>query len=64
VLQRLEGEARLWGEPLLRLETGIHQHEAIGLYERSGFSRCPPFGHYLAKPAQSIETSVFYEKPL
>lgn len=64
VLQRLEGEARLWGEPLLRLETGIHQHEAIGLYERSGFRRCPPFGHYLAKPAQSIETSIFYEKPL
>jgi len=42
---------------LLRLETGIHQHEAIGLYERVGFQRIAPFGAYRADPL-----SVFYEK--
>jgi hypothetical protein len=31
---------------LLRLETGIHQHEAINLYERAGFTSIPPFGEY------------------
>ena len=29
---------------VLRLETGIYQTEAIGLYEGSGFQRRPPFG--------------------
>lgn len=35
---------------LLRLETGIHQREAIGLYERLGFYRIPPFGPYTEDP--------------
>ena len=47
------------GVPLLRLETGIHQHEAIGLYERMGFHRIPPFGEYRADPL-----SLFFEKSL
>src|SRR5262245_22851749 len=42
---------------LLRLETGIHQREAIGLYERVGFQRISPFGAYRADPL-----SLFYEK--
>jgi ribosomal protein S18 acetylase RimI-like enzyme len=45
--------------PLLRLETGIHQHEAIALYERNGFRRIPPFGPYREDPL-----SLCYEKPL
>jgi putative acetyltransferase len=44
---------------LLRLETGIHQHAAIRLYERVGFARIPPFGAYLEDPL-----SLFYEKQL
>jgi len=36
--------------PLLRLETGIHQKEAIALYERLGFQRIPPFGTYREDP--------------
>ena len=32
------------GISFLRLETGIHQAEAIGLYERWGFRRIGPFG--------------------
>jgi hypothetical protein len=42
---------------VLRLETGIHQHEAIGLYERAGFHLIPPFGEYKPDPL-----SRFYEK--
>jgi putative acetyltransferase len=43
----------------LKLETGISQPEAIGLYERDGFTRCAPFGDYLPDPL-----SIFMEKPL
>jgi GNAT superfamily N-acetyltransferase len=44
---------------LLRLETGIHQVEAIHLYERVGFRPIPPFGEYREDPL-----SRFYEKRL
>jgi len=43
----------------LRLETGIHQHAAIALYERVGFVRIPPFGPYTDDPV-----SRCYEKCL
>jgi putative acetyltransferase len=41
----------------LRLETGIHQREAIALYERRGFHRIPPFGPYTDDPL-----TLCYEK--
>lgn len=44
---------------LLRLETGIYQVEAIGLYEGWGFKRRPPFGEYQIDPL-----SVYFEKRL
>jgi len=44
---------------VLRLETGIYQVEAIGLYERWGFQRRPPFGEYTVDPL-----SVYFEKRL
>ena len=47
------------GVPMLRLETGIHQREAIGLYEQMGFQPIPPFGDYRPDPL-----SLFFEKPL
>jgi GNAT superfamily N-acetyltransferase len=47
------------GVYLLRLETGIHQKEAIGLYERMGFQLIPPFGIYKPDPL-----SLCYEKPI
>jgi putative acetyltransferase len=50
VLGRLIDEARGRQVPLLRLETGIAQVEAIGLYEGAGFRRCPPFGPYHDDP--------------
>jgi putative acetyltransferase len=57
MLEHLAGHARSFGISLLRLETGIHQHEAIGLYERAGFQSIPPFGEYKPEPL-----SRFYEK--
>lgn len=59
MLDHLADYARTQGVGRLRLETGIHQHEAIGLYERAGFMRIPPFGDYWDDPL-----SLFYEKPL
>jgi putative acetyltransferase len=64
ILERLEAEARAAGMPLLRLETGIYQPEAIALYERRGFALRGPFGPYLDMGPQQIGTSVFYEKRL
>ena len=50
MLNHLTDYARDRGVGLLRLETGIHQREAIGLYERMGFRRIPPFGQYKEDP--------------
>lgn len=50
VLERLTAHARDAGITLLRLETGVDQVEAIGLYESMGFRRCPPFGPYRDDP--------------
>ncbi|HEX9782967.1 MAG TPA: GNAT family N-acetyltransferase, partial [Opitutaceae bacterium] len=59
MLHHLADHVRQQGVTLLRLETGIYQPEAIGLYERCGFQRIPPFGAYREDPL-----SVFYEKRL
>jgi putative acetyltransferase len=64
VLRRIEDEARAAGKSVLRLETGTHQQEAIGLYERMEFRSRGPFGQYAAMPARNIETSLFFEKAL
>jgi ribosomal protein S18 acetylase RimI-like enzyme len=57
MLDHLESYARERDVKLLRLETGIYQTEAIGLYERMGFQTIPPFGAYQPDPL-----SRFYEK--
>ena len=64
LLYRIEDEARRANKSVLRLETGILQREAIGLYETMGFRPCGPFGPYATMPADSIETSIFFEKGL
>lgn len=58
-LKHLERLAHQNGFGLLRLETGIHQPEAVTLYERAGFSRCQAFGEYADDGA-----SLHYEKTL
>jgi putative acetyltransferase len=50
LLEHLVMFARMSGLQELKLETGIHQPEAIALYERAGFVRCPPFGEYREDP--------------
>ena len=57
VLDHLGDYAKRHGIGILRLETGIHQHAAIHLYEREGFQRIPPFGPYREDPV-----SLCYEK--
>jgi len=64
ILRRLEAEARAVGAPLLRIETGVHQEEAMRFYEAAGFRRCGPFGPYAQMPRRAIELSIFYEKAL
>ena len=59
MLDHLAGHARQAGVSILRLETGIHQTEAIGLYEGYGFRRIGPFGEYQPDP-----NSVFFEKQI
>lgn len=57
MLRHLEEQTLAQGMTMLRLETGIHQTEAIGLYEKSGFYRIRPFGEYREDPL-----SLFFEK--
>lgn len=59
LLDRLQRVASAAGAKKIRLETGIFQPEAIGLYERHGFKRCGPFAGYVEDP-----TSVYFEKSL
>lgn len=59
LLETLEAHAWHLGAPLLRLETGIHQHAAIAMYERAGFKPIGPFAGYQEDPL-----SRFYEKPV
>ena len=59
IMRYLERHLVDHGVRVARLETGIRQPEAIGLYERMGYVRCAPFGQYGADPL-----SVFMEKRL
>lgn len=64
LLARIEMETLAAGLAVLRLETGVRQEQAIRLYMRSGFRRCPAFGAYAMMTAEAISTSVFFEKLL
>jgi putative acetyltransferase len=57
ILKFVEDAAAERGCRLFRLETGIYQAEALGLYERAGYRRREPFGDYVEDPM-----SVFMEK--
>lgn len=59
ILTHLESYTANRDVPLLRLETGIYQTEAIALYEQMGYRRIGPFGPYREDPL-----SLFYEKRL
>ena len=57
VMRFLEDELRQRGVSLLRLETGVKQPAALGLYRKLGYHERGPFGSYRADPL-----SVFMEK--
>jgi putative acetyltransferase len=59
MLEHLEVFARQRGTTLLRLETGIYQPEAMGLYERMGYR---PTGCFEPYDASTATLSRFYEK--
>ena len=59
LLDRIEEEARREGLGCIRLETGIHQPEALGLYRSAGYVEREAFGDYDLDPL-----SVFMEKIL
>jgi GNAT superfamily N-acetyltransferase len=59
MLERLAQHAQAKGVHRLRLETGIHQAEAIKLYLDWGFRPIPPFASYRADPL-----SRFFEKQI
>lgn len=59
ILDTLEAHAVQNGQTCFRLETGIHQPEAIGLYRSSGYRDRGSFGGYRPDPL-----SLFMEKRL
>lgn len=59
LLQALEERAASKGIARLRLETGVSQPEALGLYRKAGYVEIKPFGDYKPDPL-----SVFMEKQL
>lgn len=59
ILEHIEAEAARLGLQVLRLETGIHQAEALALYRSAGYVECAPFGDYQPDPL-----SRFLEKRL
>ncbi len=59
LLDALQVAARKQGATVLRLETGISQPEALGLYRSAGFKEIGPFGGYKPDPL-----SLFMEKAL
>ena len=60
IMTRLEDEARAVGMSIARLETGIYQPEALGLYRALGYTDRGPFGDYPTDDPMS----VFMEKRL
>jgi GNAT superfamily N-acetyltransferase len=50
LLDHLEQQARTLGATRLRLETGLHQPEALALYASAGYADAEPFGHYAGAP--------------
>ena len=59
IMQALETELKSRGIKIFRLETGVKQPEALGLYRKLGYHDRGPFGSYEIDPY-----SVFMEKNL
>jgi putative acetyltransferase len=60
IIEALEAATRAVGLSIMRLETGLHQPDAIALFEKAGFTRCVSFGDY----PKDDPYSVFMERKL
>jgi putative acetyltransferase len=63
MLEHLVAHAQAQRIGVVRLETGIHQREAIALYESAGFRRIAPFGPYTDDPLSRCYEKVVTEIP-
>jgi len=59
ILEELESRARADKLPMIRLETGVAQHNALALYENAGYRRIGPFRDFREDPL-----CVYLEKHL
>jgi GNAT superfamily N-acetyltransferase len=63
IASEILGELEKWASELSArkciLETGKRQHEAIGLYKKSGYQLIPNYGQYA-----EVENSLCFEKDL
>lgn len=59
IMEKLESVIKKNGLKYVRLETGIHQKEAIHLFKKMDYIKCNPFGTYTEDPF-----SIFMEKNL
>jgi GNAT superfamily N-acetyltransferase len=50
MLHALERIAAARGYRAIRLETGVHQPEAIALYQSAGYRSIPVYGQYISDP--------------
>lgn len=50
LLEAMEAQARRMGRTVVRLQAGNAQEQALELYRRAGYHRCPPFGDHRANP--------------
>jgi hypothetical protein len=62
ILQTLEQLAAGFNYRAIRLETGLEQPEAIGLYESSGYHRIAPYGHHKGDPRSVCFEKAIYDK--
>ena len=61
MLKHLEAYALQHGMTLIRIETGVYQPEAMGLYEKMGYRQRASFPPY---PESTATLSRFYEKQM
>jgi GNAT superfamily N-acetyltransferase len=55
ILAAIEEIAARRGYQTIRLETGIHQPEAVALYENAGYHLIPCFGEYVDYHSRCFE---------
>jgi GNAT superfamily N-acetyltransferase len=63
ILEHLEAAAAELGYVRLHLETGLPQHEAIGLYESHGWERIPSYGRYRDTPSSVCFAKDLVDRP-